>query len=130
MWYIFDSNDKCIGVCSIKPSDDDLKTRNQYAIYSDLAVPIDSAKPSGDKVVQEVNQTTTEQLLAAVRVKRNSLIKDAQNVIDRYNNQKAINIQPVNSEETIQKVLLYLQVLRSFPETCDVNNPVWPERPW
>lgn len=118
MWYIFNKNNQCIGKCSIKPNIDDLATRGQRAVFSEK--PISLYEPEKPKQIK----------IESIRAERNKLIKLTQEKIDRYNNQSAINIVTTDSPEKIKEIYLYMQELREFPNTCDIDNPIWPTSPF
>ena len=68
-------------------------------------------------------------MLRAVRRQRDRLLCYYQDRVDRYRNQYDACLPTTDSAEQIKKVLLYMQKLREFPETCDPKNPVWPTVP-
>lgn len=63
---------------------------------------------------------TVEEKLAAIRVQRDRLLSDS----DKY----MLPDYPITDEQRAAWET-YRQTLRDFPETCDVDNQIWPEQP-
>lgn len=58
--------------------------------------------------------------LPLMRIKRNYLLSES----DKY----MLLDYPI-TEEKQNEWKVYRQQLRDFPETCDINNPIWPTPP-
>jgi hypothetical protein len=68
----------------------------------------------------ELKIPTTEELLDVIRRKRDALLIQCD-----FTQLPDVPLTP----ETKTAWTVYRQALRDFPETCDVNNPVWPVPP-
>lgn len=68
-------------------------------------------------IIPEVIPPTPEELLLKIRQKRNALLSAC--------DWTQLEDSPVDK----QGWKVYRKALRDFPETCDINNPVWPVRP-
>ena len=61
MWYIFNGTNRCIAICSHRPDPDDLDRRNEYALESNLNIPLSEATvEEGIIVKKEVIVTLDE----------------------------------------------------------------------
>lgn len=60
------------------------------------------------------NVSDEETLKAIKRNERNSLLREAQDRVDRYRNQKELGINTTDSEIIYKKLLQYMQDLRDF----------------
>jgi Phage tail assembly chaperone protein len=71
-------------------------------------------------IIPEVIPQTAEELMAAIRAKRNQKLSacDWTQTLD----------SPLTPEKKAEWAA-YRQLLRDFPETCDINAPVWPVAP-
>lgn len=65
-------------------------------------------------------QPTAEELLNAIRIQRDKLLAETDWTQLPDNNL---------SETKRQEWIAYRQQLRDFPETCDINNPIFPTPP-
>jgi hypothetical protein len=130
MWYVFNTDKKCICSCDYQPCPDDLKTRGESAIESKDNYDISKLQLDKDNHLVMVEPVVNnDDLLMQIRKKRDGFLRGCQDQVDRFNNQKQAGIATADSPEWIQKVLLYMQQLRDFPEKCDPQNPVWPTPP-
>jgi len=62
-----------------------------------------------------------------VRAVRNSYINDIEWRVSRYRDQKELDIQTSDTEETYTNILLYIQYLRDYPESSETwyeQNPL------
>jgi len=66
------------------------------------------------------SNVSTEELLATLRAERNRLLTES----DKY----MLVDYPI-SEEQREAWKTYRQALRDMPETCGMDNPVWPAAP-
>lgn len=65
-------------------------------------------------------ETTTDELLSMIRVKRDSLLAECDWTV--------LSDVPL-TEEKKDQWRIYRQALRDMPGNCDPANPVWPEKP-
>lgn len=121
MWYIFKSDGNCIASSDFEPNIEDLSSRGEIAVESQLIFDINKIVLKNSNIVDKlIPQPTLEELLSKIRTKRNQLLSacdwtqlpDAQLTIEQK-----------------QAWTAYRQQLRDFPETCDPYNPVWPVKP-
>lgn len=68
---------------------------------------------------------TEDELKAQVRAVRDKYMQTTQNRIDRYRNQKELNMETTDSEEVYKQLLSYTQYLRDYPsgENWWVSSP-------
>ena len=80
-----------------------------------------------------------KKLNKVVRPERDRLITEAEKIVNQHRNQKEllnlgsgkINSSKMKISDTKYKEILeYIQDLREFPEICDVESPVFPEKPF
>ena len=73
-----------------------------------------------------IPEPTEEELKANKRMERNALLQGTQDRIDRYRNQKELNMETTDSEEVYKQLLAYTQYLRDYPngESWWVKNPM------
>lgn len=80
-----------------------------------------------------------KKLNKVVRPERDRLLFEAEKLINQHRNQKEllnlgsgkINLSKIKiSDVKYKEILEYMQDLREFPEICDVENPVFPEKPF
>ena len=71
-----------------------------------------------EKVIEQQNIKKSNQ----VKSIRNQYMSDALNRIDRYEKQKAINIDTTDTKDTYIKLLNYLEYLRDVPQSADFPN--------
>lgn len=71
-------------------------------------------------------EPTDEELQSRARQVRNAYMESTQNRIDRYRNQKEVDIVTTDSEATYKLLLRYMQYLRDYPngENWWVKNPM------
>lgn len=69
---------------------------------------------------------TNDELLAAIRAKRDRLMNETTWIFQRQ--LTGIETQKL-SEADYQKWLDYWAALRDFPNSCDPKNPIWPTQP-
>lgn len=62
-----------------------------------------------------IPEPTEEELKANKRMERNALLQGTQDRIDRYRNQKELNVVTTDSEEVYKQLLAYTQYLRDYP---------------
>jgi len=124
--YAIIKDDKVISTCSFEPCPDDLASRGEYSVRCQSEMPIGytytgySADGTNFSPPEPI-VPTKESLLTSIRMQRDLLLSQS----DKY----MITDYPTGSltrEQWTKKVLTYRQVLRDFPNTCDVNNPVYP----
>lgn len=70
-------------------------------------------------------EPTDEELQSRARQVRNSYMESTQNRIDRYRNQKEVDIATTDSEATYKLLLQYAQYLRDYPS----GKNWWSENP-
>lgn len=70
-------------------------------------------------------EPTDEELQSRARQVRNSYMESTQNRIDRYRNQKEVDIVTTDSEATYKLLLQYTQYLRDYPN----GENWWSENP-
>ena len=58
MFYIFNEQDVCIGLCDAPPNEIDLQTRKEYCRYSDTKICIGDTFKDGDVIKQQIKQPT------------------------------------------------------------------------
>lgn len=64
-WYIFNSDNKCISIAEYKPSLEDMATRNEYAVESDVLLPVDETEYKNGKI--QIIKKSAEDLAIEVR---------------------------------------------------------------
>lgn len=75
-------------------------------------------------------EPTDEELFAALRRDRDSLLSPVLKVLDRHRNQADFGLPTTLTTEQATAWAVYAQELRDLPETTtDPANPVWPEAP-
>lgn len=85
---------------------------------------------SEDKGWEEDARAVASALACTTRKERNKLLAEAQNRIDRYNNQRRISMRTDDTRKKYKEILRYMQQLRDvptqqgFPYTVD-----WPRDP-
>jgi len=66
MWYIFDSNDKCIAICDSGVNQEDLKSRGEMAVESDINVPLDAVEKTESGIKRKIVDITKEDKFTAL----------------------------------------------------------------
>lgn len=66
------------------------------------------------------NQVSYEMIIEDIRFKRSVLLQQS--------DWTQMPDSPLTSEKKAEWAI-YRQALRDFPETCDINNPIWPTPP-
>lgn len=72
-------------------------------------------------------EPTVDEMKAQVRMVRDGYINGIEWRVSRYRDQKELEIQTTDDEETYHKILLYMQYLRDYPESSwnwYENNPL------
>lgn len=72
-------------------------------------------------------EPTIDEKKVAVRMVRDGYINGIEWRVSRYRDQKELEIQTTDDEETYHKILLYMQYLRDYPESSwnwYENNPL------
>lgn len=64
-----------------------------------------------------IPEPTEEELKANKRMERNILLQGTQDRIDRYRNQKELNVETTDREEIYKQLLAYMQYLRDYTLT-------------
>lgn len=81
--------------------------------------------------IQERPAPTTDEKQAAVREVRDRYINDVEWRVSRYRDQKDIEVETTDTEETFHKILQYMQYLRDYPESSvywyEHNPMTWDE---
>jgi hypothetical protein len=85
-----------------------------------LNCPSDATHIINNEPVTIIPEVTTEQRLSAIRTRRNQLLASS--------DWTQMPDTPLTGAMK-QAWAAYRQELRDFPETCDVENPVWPVMP-
>lgn len=123
MMYAVIKENKVICLVDSMPCQDDLATRGEYSVLCDGKVSVGYAYDGNVFAPPEPIIPTQESLLESIRVRRDSLLLQS----DRYMLSDYPLPLGITREQWIQRVLIYRQALRDMPETCDVNNPVYPK---
>jgi hypothetical protein len=76
-----------------------------------------------------IEKPTKEQVLVLVRIERDEKLRNLQDRINRYINQKTFGLPTTDSDDNMQKIANYMQTLRDFPAKCNPDNIIWPESP-
>lgn len=132
MLVITDKSNNVVGIYSsssssdtslaqIYPNNPEMQTRyNEYIIPDDKDVLDNSQKYVVENGVCVLKQLTTDELLAKIREKRDSLLKQCD-----FTQLPDVPLTDAKKEEW----KIYRQQLREFPKSCDVNNPIFPIQP-
>lgn len=72
----------------------------------------------------KASEKTTEQLAQEKRAERDSAINSILWRVERYNQQKQLNISTTDTEEEYLNILKYIQYLRDIPLSNDFPNTI------
>lgn len=73
MFYIFNEQDVCIGLCDAPPNEIDLQTRKEYCRYSDTKICIGDTFKDGDVIKQQIKQPTPAEYEQQARKVRDAI---------------------------------------------------------
>ncbi len=127
MKYILDKDNKCIAKIDYNPNLKDLESRNETLLETDLEIPIGDIYTNGVITKPESIQPiplTREEILESIRRTRDNILNTTSYIFQR---QSTGTESQKLSPEDYSKWVTYWQQLRDFPDTCDVNNIIWPE---
>lgn len=84
------------------------------------------AKVQDGAIVFEIDRAS---IMAKIRTERELLLQDADAFRNRIYDQALISgTEP--DPETLKSIAIYRQQLRDIVETVDIENIVWPQKPW
>lgn len=73
-------------------------------------------------MISEAPKPSDEEKANTIRSIRSEYMAETLNKVERYETQKAAEIETTDSAETYRNYLLYLQYLRDIPQTADFPN--------
>lgn len=135
MHYIFNENNKIVGFCDFEPDQEDLKSRNEFSIFTSMVVvnPVDLIVGKYGTLLEPASYKTDEQKTTEVKnsllVKRKELLLKTDYIVSRHIEQKMLNLETTLSEDVFNSYLRYRQSLRditnheSFPYVELPNSP-------
>ena len=125
MFYIFNTENVCIGSCDNNPCADDLASRGEYLLEFDGDCKVDYTDDSGTPVPPVVIPPTPEEVAAATRNQRNAKLMD----FDRKLYRNQFFWSTLTAEQQAER-LSYRQALLDVPQqTGFPDDVIWTSYP-
>ena len=81
------------------------------------------------KSKEQIDQEQLEAKIQKLREQRNKLLQETDWLLLRHHDEVSMERTTTLSIEQYQELLAYRQALRDLPESWDINNPIFPDKP-
>jgi type III secretory pathway component EscV len=81
------------------------------------------------KSKEQIDQEQLEVKIQKLREQRNKLLQETDWLLLRHQDEVSMERTTTLSTEQHQELLAYRQALRDLPESWDINNPIFPDKP-
>ncbi len=129
----FDENSTCIRAGGFFPKDSFSVIETDVDV--DVKHPRNYTLDDNDVVILKETDSYREEKLTQIRIQRDILMQDAFNVRDRHKDElELIQLGRVLSttitNNQYNELIIYIQRLRDLPEEVNVNEPIFPIKPY